>query len=399
MLKNYSKADLKVIATELGLAFDKKATIVQLIDLIQKSNYYKKDIEFVEGLVNSTIEERKHLEEIALEKAKAEQGQMNLEQIKLERVKAELELARLRSESNSENKNENSGENDKKESIESLDSLIKSIRTLTVKLPNRPEGFTYFFSSLERAFISKNVPEKFKAEILLNLLGEKASNVITYIKDDELGDYSKVKAIVLREFEPTPQVSLENFRKTQRQTNETYMQFASRLTTSWDYYLKLRNVSDFETLKKLVVSDKICQTLDKEVMCFISVRQNNSWFQPIELAKEIDLYYTSKGKPVINDSRPSNKNSYPKHVSKVFLTDVKDSKCILSCDEIHPLYKCPIYKSMSVSERVEFVKSNSLCFNCLEKGNHRANNCRSKFLCGICKKKHLFPCITLVNQK
>ncbi|GBN50878.1 hypothetical protein AVEN_270062-1 [Araneus ventricosus] len=377
MLKNCSKADLKVIATELGLAFDKKATIVQLIDLIQKSNYYKKDIEFVEGLVNSTIEERKHLEEIALEKAKAEQGQMNLEQIKLERVKAELELARLRSESNSENKNKNSGEKDKKESIESLDSLIKSIRTLTVKLPNRPEGFTYFFSSLERAFISKNVPEKFKAEILLNLLGEKASNVITYIKDDELGDYSKVKAIVLREFVPTPQVSLENFRKTQRQTNETYMQFASRLTTSWDYYLKLRNVSDFETLKKLVVSDKICQTLDKEVMCFISVRQNNSWFQPIELAKEIDLYYTSKGKPVINDSRPSNKNSYPKHVSKVFLTDVKDSKCILSCDEIHPLYICPIYKNMSVSERVEFVKSNSLCFNCLEKGNHRANNCRS----------------------
>ncbi|GBO11560.1 hypothetical protein AVEN_263179-1 [Araneus ventricosus] len=114
MLKNCSKANLKVIATELGLAFDKKVTIVQLIDLIQKSNYYKKDIEFVEDLVNSTIEERKHLEEIALEKAKAEQGQMNLEQIKLERVKAELELARLRSESNSENKNENSGENDKK---------------------------------------------------------------------------------------------------------------------------------------------------------------------------------------------------------------------------------------------------------------------------------------------
>ncbi|GBO38712.1 hypothetical protein AVEN_153711-1 [Araneus ventricosus] len=126
MLKNCSKADLKVIAIELGLAFDEKVTIVQLIDLIQKSNCYKNDIEFVEGLVNSTIEERKHLEEIALEKAKAEQGQMNLEQIKLERVKAELELARLRSESNSENKNENSGENDKKESIESLDSLIKS---------------------------------------------------------------------------------------------------------------------------------------------------------------------------------------------------------------------------------------------------------------------------------
>lgn len=45
----------------------------------------------------------------------------------------------------------------------------------------------------------------------------------------------------------------------------------SRLTTSWDYYVKLRNATDFKTLKQLVVSDKICQTLDKEVMYFINI--------------------------------------------------------------------------------------------------------------------------------
>lgn len=387
MLKNCNKADLKVIATELGLSFDKKATIVQLIALIEKCNHFKTNLELVESVINSTIEERKHSQEIELEKAKAEQNQITLEQIRLERTKAEVELARLRSEINSANISENLSENQKNESLESLDSLVKSIRTLTVKFPiNKPEAFSYFFSSLERAFVSKNVPEKFKAEILLNLLGDKASNVITYIKDDELSDYSKIKAIVLREFEPSPQICLENFRKTQRQTGETYMQFASRLTTSWDYYLKVRNVSEFETLKKLVVSDKICQTLDKEVMCFINVRQNNSWFEPIELAKEIDLFYNSKGKPVI-DSKPSNKNNYPKHVSKVFLADVKNSKCILSCNEMHALYKCPIFKTMSVSDRVELVKSNSLCFNCLSKGC-KANNCRSKFSCAVCKKKH-----------
>lgn len=43
-----------------------------------------------------------------------------------------------------------------------------------------------FFSSLERAFIFKNVPENYKSEIFRNLLGERAVNIITYIKDDEL---------------------------------------------------------------------------------------------------------------------------------------------------------------------------------------------------------------------
>ncbi|KFM60215.1 hypothetical protein X975_25980, partial [Stegodyphus mimosarum] len=150
---------------------------------MKNSERYKNDPVLVEGIANNIIDERKSDESRLLE---------------LEKVKTELELAKLRAES----KSENLIEYEKRENLESLDSLIKSIRILTTKIPIRPEGWGYFFSSLERAFISKSVPEKFKSEILLNLLGEKPINVITYIKDDELENYSKVKKIVLREFEP-----------------------------------------------------------------------------------------------------------------------------------------------------------------------------------------------------
>lgn len=74
-----------------------------------------------------------------------------------------------------------------------------------------------------------------------------------------------------------------------------------------------------------------------------------------------------------------------KTMSKAFLTDVKNTKCIL-CDEIHPLYKCTIYKNMFVSDRVEFVKSKYLCFNCLN--NHNVSECRNKIFCSICRKRH-----------
>nr|XP_042912872.1 uncharacterized protein LOC122272902 isoform X1 [Parasteatoda tepidariorum]XP_042912873.1 uncharacterized protein LOC122272902 isoform X2 [Parasteatoda tepidariorum] len=155
MFKSAKKEDYVRLAVELNVDISNMKTIVDLITAIQSCDTYKNNIELVEELANNIIEERKS-DEIRL-----------IEKLKAERVKSELELAKLRIES----KSELPVDSVKNESVESLDSLIKSVRTLTHKIPNRPEGRGYFFSSLERAFISKNVPEKFKAEILLNLLG------------------------------------------------------------------------------------------------------------------------------------------------------------------------------------------------------------------------------------
>ncbi|GFU88501.1 uncharacterized protein TNCV_944801 [Trichonephila clavipes] len=99
--------------------------------------------------------------------------------------------------------------------IPSVDSLIKSIRTLTVKIPDKPEGWSFFFLSLERAFVAKSVTDKFKPEILLNLLGEKAANIIIYLNDEDLKNYDKIKSIILQEFEPTPQSCLEKILRKQ----------------------------------------------------------------------------------------------------------------------------------------------------------------------------------------
>ncbi|GFS70639.1 DUF5641 domain-containing protein [Trichonephila clavipes] len=80
----------------------------------------------------------------------------------------------------------------------------------------------------------------------LKIRGEKAANIIIYLKDEDLKNYDKIKSIILQEFEPTPQSCLENFKKATRQNCESHVQFASRLTTNWEYYLKLRDVSNFE---------------------------------------------------------------------------------------------------------------------------------------------------------
>ncbi|GBN16825.1 hypothetical protein AVEN_127657-1 [Araneus ventricosus] len=108
----------------------------------------------------------------------------------------------------------------------------------------------FIFDSLERAYKHKKVSEEFQAEILLKLLGDKASNVLVNIKEEDLKDYAKVKALILKEFEPTPRACLENFRKAKRNSGENHNQIVSRLTSTWEYYCKLRKVEDCESLKK-----------------------------------------------------------------------------------------------------------------------------------------------------
>ncbi|GFW01242.1 DUF1758 domain-containing protein [Trichonephila clavipes] len=291
MFKGAKKEDLRRIASELELCVSDKLTVLDFMDLIKNCDRYKNDPDSVHELANLIIEERKY----------DESQQLELEKIR-EKSKLDLEIARIRT-----NDKDNNTEVNCNDSF-SVDSLIKSIRTLTVKIPDKPEGWSFFFLSLERAFVAKSVTDKFKPEILLNLLGEKAANIIIYLNDEDLKNYDKIKSIILQEFEPTPQSCLENFKKATRQNCESHVQFASRLTTNWEYYLKLRNVSNFEVLKQLIVSDKIFSTLDKETASHISVRQADKWFDPLTLGKEIDLFYSSRGKPLmprITDMIPS----------------------------------------------------------------------------------------------
>ncbi|GFT65302.1 integrase_H2C2 domain-containing protein [Trichonephila clavipes] len=171
---------------------------------------YKNDPDSVHELANLIIEERKY----------DESQQLELEKIR-EKSKLDLEIARIRANDKDNNTEVNCNDSS------SLNSLIKSIRTLTVKIPDKPGGWSFFFLSLERAFSAKSVSDKFKPEILLNLLGEKAANIIIYLKDEDLKNNDKIKSIILKEFEPTPQSCLQNFKKATRQNCESHVQFAS----------------------------------------------------------------------------------------------------------------------------------------------------------------------------
>ncbi|GFY02350.1 DUF1758 domain-containing protein [Trichonephila clavipes] len=283
----FKKDELKSIADELKLVVSDNAKVLDLRELIQESEIYKNDKETYQAIVDCVLEEIN-------DKRNENENRLEIEKIKLSQLEKELEIAKLHNQSGKSLPLQN--ENQLITTECNIESLIKSIKTLTIPVPLRAESFNLFFQSIEKAFKTKNVPEKLKPEILLNILGEKANNLMIYLRDEDLSDYNKLKAIVLKEFQPTPYECLNQFKKAQKLPSESYVQFASRLSANFNYYCQLREVNDFKSVCELVISDKIIETLDRELNTHISIKQGEMWFKPQDLARECDIFISSKGK-------------------------------------------------------------------------------------------------------
>ncbi|GFW18676.1 retrovirus-related Pol polyprotein from transposon opus [Trichonephila clavipes] len=232
-----------------------------------------------------------------------------------------------------------------------IENMIKSIKTLSLPVPTRSENFNLFFQSLERAFLTKKINDEYKSEILINLLGERAHNVLLYIKEEELNDYEKLKSIVLREFQLTPRECLNSFKNAVKSSGETYIQFAARSTANFQYYCSLRKVNSFESLCDLIISDKLFETLNKETATHIGIREAEDWFRPIDLAKECDIYISSRSgshkeipitygytqDPFKNRSqnfKPKIKENYPQYLER------ENKNCFICGDSSHCARDC-----------------------------------------------------------
>ncbi|GFU51682.1 CCHC-type domain-containing protein [Trichonephila clavipes] len=271
------KIDLIQLARDLDESLDPSMSKIVLRDLIISSKYYEE-------------ETKELLEVITAEKLETEQQQkLEQEQLSIEKLRLEIELSRNANQSATQNNGQTSR-------VKSLDEIVKMIRLLTVKVPNKSDGWDYYYSSLEKAFASEKVIDELKPKVLLCMLGDKVSNLLVNLGEEELKDYESLKQVVLKEYEPSPKICLENFRKAKHNSDETFSQFASRLTSMWLYYCKLRGANDFESVNQLIVADKMFEMLDSDTATHIGVLQGEEWYKPRDLGKQCDIFYASKGK-------------------------------------------------------------------------------------------------------
>ncbi|GFX16351.1 retrovirus-related Pol polyprotein from transposon opus [Trichonephila clavipes] len=182
------KVDLIQLARDLDESPDPTMSKIVLRNLIISSKYYKDE------------EAKELLEVITAERLETEQQQKleQQEQLSIEKLRLEIELSRNANQSATQNNGQTSR-------VRSLDEIVKMVRLLTVKVPNKSDGWDYFFSSLEKAFASEMVSDELKPKVLLCMLGDKVSNLLVNLGEEELKDYESLKQVVLKEYEPSPQ--------------------------------------------------------------------------------------------------------------------------------------------------------------------------------------------------
>ncbi|GFS74684.1 retrovirus-related Pol polyprotein from transposon opus [Trichonephila clavipes] len=201
------KIDLIQLVRDLHEPTDPSISKIVLRDLIISSKYYKEE------------EAKELLEVITDERLETEQQQKleQQEQLSIEKLRLEIELSRNANQSATQKNGQTSR-------VKSLDEIVKMVRLLTVKVPNKSDG------------------------------------------------------------------------KTKRNSDETFSQFASRLTSMGLYYCKFRGANDFESVNQLIVADKMFEMLDSETATHIGVLQGEEWYKPRNLGKKCDIFYASKGK-------------------------------------------------------------------------------------------------------
>ncbi|XP_018908857.2 uncharacterized protein [Bemisia tabaci] len=72
-------------------------------------------------------------------------------------------------------------------------------------------------------------------------------------------------------------------------------------------------------------------------------------------------------------------------------------KCISCNGELHPLYTCPSFRNLKITERRDLVGRAGFCFNCLGQ-NHKKQDCKSDSRCRHCSgPHHSLTCMTTKN--
>ncbi|GFQ88213.1 integrase catalytic domain-containing protein [Trichonephila clavata] len=140
IVSKLKKNELKLVAEKIGLTVPGDAKMIDLKWLIEESDVFKEDYEFVKSVIEQVLE-------VKTEKSQLN-GEIELERLKLERVKAELKLAKLRSSANNSETSLNGGETEASIVFDTLkepivsDKMFQTIdrETAAAHINIRPSG-------------------------------------------------------------------------------------------------------------------------------------------------------------------------------------------------------------------------------------------------------------------
>jgi len=232
------------------------------------------------------FEERKRKEAMEFEKRKRRET-LEAEQLELKKQELARQIDRDRA------------EDDRRDSSVAKGKLFgDAMRASTIHMGADPIDAIPFFRNVEQLFRVYGVPSALQAILIRPFLNEKAKRIREKLSAEILGDYTRLKAASLQEFKLSANVYLERFNTCRKDTDETYVAFASRLKGMLDYYLERGRVDNFEMLCELLICHRVKSVFPEGCLrhvLSIESSKDPSWLDLRALTEAVDRYAAAHG--------------------------------------------------------------------------------------------------------
>ena len=162
-----------------------------------------------------------------------------------------------------------------------------------------------YFKAVENLFQVYQVPAAVQSKLLIPLLTEKAKSLIARLSVAKLDNYKEVRDFLLREFRLSPEQYRDKFLTVNKNFDETYTLFGSKLKNLFQYYMDSRKVTTMNELMELMIADRIKRSLPEHCLKHVLTTEAGNWLSVDKLTNVIDIYMASHF-----DDRPKTSGNY-----------------------------------------------------------------------------------------
>ncbi|KAL2076889.1 hypothetical protein ACEWY4_027519 [Coilia grayii] len=176
-------------------------------------------------------------------------------------------------------------------------------RNIRVVPPFNEKEVDKFFNHFERVATTLKWPKEVWTMVLQCVFTGKAQEAYSSLPLEDASDYIKVKQAVLRIYSLVPEAYRQKFRKFQKPDLLTYVEFMREKELLFDRWLASPNVTTFEALRNLIVSEDFTNCLPQAVATHVNEHKELTPAKAAVLADEYvlthkrDLSVTIKSAP------------------------------------------------------------------------------------------------------
>ncbi|MDW0176561.1 MAG: RNase H-like domain-containing protein, partial [Nitrososphaeraceae archaeon] len=255
------KEDLRLLAEELGAETSTALRMFDLKNLILNSREY--DEEFVKEVLSTIINERIRKEEREQESQQREkqreqesqQREKQREHESQEREKErEFQLKKMQIEAEEKSKNH---------AVEFKGKY--KLENFIQKFDVKKNDISLYLTLFERQVRKANLKEADWVYYLLGLLPVDISQIIAREPEDKAEDYQHIKSLLLKRFKLTPEKFRLLFVRHQKNPDQTWLDFIYELRNYFEEWIKGMEVTSFDTLVDLMVTDQVKRRVSGDV--------------------------------------------------------------------------------------------------------------------------------------